>query len=256
MRGLFSLSRMFVAVAGVGTSLGVSLLVSSFSAPGTVALPQWSGPNYRQDVRGFHPVTHQLLSDLKRTPSPLPSPRTPAGTPGGPGAQPSSGGSTPQSGPSSPASPGTGPTPAPSPSPAPAPRLAVVITADKTTAKQRDTITYTIRVANGGSATANRVVVESHVPDGTSLRSWTCDGQTIQANGASSFTCGDPGSPAPDHPVVWAFASLAPGASLAVQFTVRIDPAVPHNANIVDHAHAYASNADLTDSDPVSVIVR
>jgi hypothetical protein len=75
-------------------------------------------------------------------------------------------------------------------------------------------------------------------------------------SGSSGFVCGDPGSPAPDHPLVWAFPSLAPGAEVTVQFWVRLDPSVDHNANIVDHAHAYASNVDLTDSDDVSVIVR
>ncbi len=253
---LFSLSRLFVAVVGLTTSVGVSLVVSSFSAPGTVALPQWGGPNYRQDVRGFHPVTHQLITDLKRTPPPLPSPKGPGGAPSGAGTGPAGGTPSSKPPPGTPGVPGPEPTPTPSPSPAPAPRLAVVISADRSSAKQRDTITYTVRVANSGNATANGVVVESHVPDGTTLRSWTCGGQTVQANGQTSFVCGDPGSPAPDHPLVWAFGSLAQGASLTVQFTVRIDPAVPHNANIVDHAHAYATNADLTDSDPVSVIVR
>jgi len=248
MRGVFSASRLLVAVATVTTSVGVSLLVSSFSGPTTVALPQWAGPNYRQDVRGFQPVTRRLLTDLKRGPSTAPG-RTP---------RPSISRSPVASSP--PGAPATTPTTTPppsSPTPAPAPSLAVSMSADRTEAKQRDTITYTIRVANGGDAAANRVVVESHVPDGTTLRSWTCNGVTVKAGGgATGFTCGDPGTPKPDHPLVWAFPTLAPGASVVVQVSVRIDPSVPHNANIVDHAHAYASNADLTDSDEVSVIVR
>lgn len=242
------MSRLLVAVATVTTSVGVSLLVSSFSAPTTVALPQWAGPNYRQDVRGFQPVTRNLLTDLKHANPATPGP-TPRPTPSGPATLASPSGS-----PASQPTPVVNP-PAPTP-PAPAPRLVVAMSADKTQAKQRDTITYTIRVANGGNSAANRVVIESHVPDGTTLRSWTCNGKTVSANGAASFTCGNPGTPKPDHPLVWAFPTLAPGASVTVQFSVRIDPAVPHNANIVDHAHAYASNADLTDSDDVSVIVR
>ena len=50
--------------------------------------------------------------------------------------------------------------------------------------------------------------------------------------------------------------ALAPGASIIEQFTVQVDHNVNHNSAIVDHAHAYAANADLADSNQASVIVK
>ncbi|HLW18090.1 MAG TPA: hypothetical protein VKV69_12115 [Actinomycetota bacterium] len=133
----------------------------------------------------------------------------------------------------------------------------MAIASTNQTVKKNRTITYTITVTNAGSGSATDVVIESHVPDGASLSSWVCGGATVPAKGASSFTCGSLGSaPAPNHPLVFAVPSLSPGASVTEHFTVSVDPNVKHNSAIVDHAHAYAANADLADSNIVSVIVR
>src|SRR5205085_8627583 len=145
----------------------------------------------------------------------------------------------------------------PTPFESPPPSLSVVIATANTNQKRNKPITYTITVTNTGAAAATDLVVESHVPDGSSLVSWVCNGKTINANGASSFRCGTLGSaPAPNHPLVFAVSGLAPGASITERFTVSVDHSVKHNSAIVDHAHAYAANADLADSNIVSVIVR
>jgi uncharacterized repeat protein (TIGR01451 family) len=118
-------------------------------------------------------------------------------------------------------------------------------------------ITFTITITNNGPGVANDLIVESHVPDGTTLTSWMCNGSSVKAGGADHFTCGTRGAaPAPNHPLVFAVSALAPGATIIEQFTVQVDHNVNHNSAIVDHAHAYAANADLADSNVASVIVK
>jgi uncharacterized repeat protein (TIGR01451 family) len=137
------------------------------------------------------------------------------------------------------------------------PSLAIAMTANATRAHPNQTITYTMRVTNAGPGTANGLVVESHVPDGTTLSGWVCGGATVQADGADQFTCGTLASgQKPNHPIVFAVPSLAPGESVVETFWVRVDRNVNHNSAIVDHAHAFAINADLADSEEVAVIVR
>ena len=227
----------------VGSTLGATLFVASVTGASAVRIPSLAGPSYARDVSGFHPIN-------SHSPSPASSPGAavkPRPTPG------------PQTTPSNPTSPRPAHTPAPSESaPAPAPpSLSAAMTASSQTVKKNRTITYTITVTNTGSSTASNVVIESHVPDGTSLSSWVCAGKTVQAQGASSFTCGSVGTaPAPNHPLVFTAQTLPPGASVTEHFTVSVDPNVKHNSAIVDHAHAYGSNADLADSNIVSVVVR
>ncbi|HEV2686675.1 MAG TPA: hypothetical protein VGW79_08555 [Actinomycetota bacterium] len=234
-----------VLVLGVvGSTLGATLFVATVTGASPVRIPLLAGPSYARDVTGFHPIS-------SHTPSPHTSTQAPPGKTGS--------GPTPPTTPSHATSPT--PTQAPTPSetpPQPAvPSLSVAIASPSQSVRKKGTITYTIIVTNTGSGTASNVVIESHVPDGASLSSWLCDGKTVQAKGASSFTCGTVGSaPAPNHPLVFAVPSLAPGASAIERFAVTVDPNVKHNSAIVDHAHAYAVNADLADSNIVSVVVR
>jgi len=238
------LIKAVLVFVAVGSTLGATLLVASVTGASVVRIPALAGPSYARDVSGFHPIG-----------SHAPAPAATAQVPGNPGST-----ATPSSTPShatTPPVPSRTPTPSESSPPPPVPSLSVAITAASQSARKNKTITYTIIVSNTGSEIASDLVIESHVPDGTSLSSWVCGGTTVQAKGASSFTCGSVGSaPTPNHPLVFALRSLAPGASVTEHFTVSVDPNVKHNSAIVDHAHAYAANADLADSNIVSVVVR
>ena len=237
-----SLTKAVLVLGVVGSTLGATLLVASVTGASVVRIPSLAGPSYARDVGGFHPISSHTPS------APIPTPK-----PGSPSPSPSK--------PSTPGSPAPVPaqttTPSESPPPPPAPSLSVVIATGAQSVRKNRTISYAITVTNTGSGAADEVVIESHVPDGTSLLSWVCNGSTVKANGATSFTCGSVGSaPMPNHPLVFAVPSLLPGASITEHFTVDIDPNVKHNSAIVDHAHAYAVNADLADSNIVSVVVR
>jgi uncharacterized repeat protein (TIGR01451 family) len=239
------LMKAVLVLGVVGSTLGATLFVASVTGASVVRIPGLAGPSYARVVSGFHPIS----SHTPNAPVPTPNPTAkPGSTP-------------PSSKPSTPGSrapvPTQTPTPSESPPPPPLPSLSVADAATTQTARKNKAITYTITVTNTGSGTATDVVIESHVPDGASLSSWVCGGTTVPANGASSFTCGNLGSaPAPNHPLVFAVPSLAAGASVTEHFTVTVDPNVKHNSAIVDHAHAYAANADLADSNIVSVVVR
>jgi uncharacterized repeat protein (TIGR01451 family) len=239
-----SLIKAALTLGVVGSTLGASLLVASVTQPSSVRLPSLAGPSYARDVAGFHPVSRSLTHEIGATPAPTPVPSAkPA--PHLPSSKPV------DSQPSAPA-----PSHSPSPS-APLPSLTVAIATSASVTHPNKTITYTITITNAGPGIANDVVVESHVPDGTSLSSWMCNGSIVTANGADHFTCGTLGSaPAPNHPLVFAVSALAPGSTIIEQFTVQVDHNVNHNSVIVDHAHAYAANADLSDSNQASVIVK
>ncbi len=239
------LMKAVLVLGVVGSTLGGTLLVASVTGASVVRIPALAGPSYARDVSGFHPISSHTPS----APAPAPNPTAKPGS-----TRPSPTPSTPGS--PAPVSTQT-PTPSESPPPPPVPSLSVADAATTQTARKNKTITYTITVTNTGSGTATDVVIESHVPDGASLSSWVCSGATVPAQGASSFTCGSLGSaPPPNHPLVFAVPSLGAGASVTEHFTVIVDPNVKHNSAIVDHAHAYASNADLADSNIVSVVVR
>jgi uncharacterized repeat protein (TIGR01451 family) len=237
------LMKAVLVFAAVGSTLGATLLVASVTGASVVRIPALAGPSYARDVSGFHPIG-----------SHAPAPAATAHVPGKPGST-----ATPSTTPSHPITtpPPQTPTPSESAPPPSVPSLSVVMASASQSVRKNRTITYTITVSNTGSEIASDLVIESHVPDGTSLSSWVCGGITLPAKGASSFTCGSVGSaPAPNHPLVFALRSLAPGASITEHFTVSVDPNVKHNSAIVDHAHAYAANADLADSNIVSVVVR
>jgi uncharacterized repeat protein (TIGR01451 family) len=221
------------------------LWVASQTAPAAVAIPKLSGPSYARDVSGFHHVAPSLVTDLSPKPSPQPvaSPRPARSTPT----------AAPDISAPAPAEPTTEPTVA---TPPPSAALAIAMTADRARAHPNQTITYTIRVTNSGPVTADHLIVETHVPDGTTLEGWTCNGKTFSAGGADHFTCGSLGSARPDHPIVFAMPSLASGASVVETFWVGIDHNVGHNTAIVDHAHAFAENADVVDSSLVTVVVK
>lgn len=228
----------------VGSTLGASLLVASIARPSSVRLPSLAGPSYARDVAGFHPVSRSLTREIGATPAPTPVPSS----------KPAS--HLPSSKPVDSQPPAPTPTRSSSPPP-PSPSLTVALTTNGTVTHPNKTITYTVTITNAGPGIANDVVVESHVPDGTSLFSWMCSGSLVTAKGADHFTCGTlGGAPAPNHPLVFAVSALAPGSTIIEQFTVQVDHNVKHNSAIVEHAHAYASNADLSDSNVASVIVK
>lgn len=225
----------------VGSTLGASLLVASIARPSTVKIPSLAGPSYARDVAGFHPVSPSLTHEIGPTPTPTPSLKPASHLPSSKPVD-----SQPPA-----------PTPGHSSSPPPSPSLTVAIATSTTLTHPNKTITYTITITNAGPGVANDIVVESHVPDGASLSSWMCNGSQIRARGADHFTCGTlGGAPAPNHPLVFAVSALAPGATIIEQFSVQVDHNVKHNSAIVDHAHAYAANADLADSNVASVIVK
>lgn len=240
-----SFIRAAVTIGVVGSTLGATLLIASIAPPSLVNIPALSGPSYARDVSGFHPVSRQLTKEVASAPvgTPTPAPvvsRAPTSKP--------IESQVPQPTPTTPGR------PAPPP---PSPSLSVAVAADARSIHKNHSITYTITVANTGPGVANDLVIESHVPDGTTLVGWMCNGTSVSANGASSFTCGTLGSaPKPNHPLVFAVSALAPGASITEQFTVDVDHDVAHNSAIVEHAHAYAANADLADSPAVAVIVQ
>jgi uncharacterized repeat protein (TIGR01451 family) len=244
MKSPVPLIRAVLTLGVVGSTLGASLWVASVTGPATVKLPGLSGPSYARDVAGFSPLSRSLTREIASPPAPTPTP-TIKPVPHPPSSKPID---------SQPPSPG--PTHSPSPS-APAPSLQVAMASGTSLTHPNKTITFKITITNTGPGVANDLVVESHVPDGTTLTSWMCNGRNVKANGTDHFTCGTLGAaPAPNHPLVFAVSALAPGASIIEQFTVQVDHNVNHNSAIVEHAHAYAANADLADSNQVSVIVK
>jgi uncharacterized repeat protein (TIGR01451 family) len=242
MKSSVPLIRAALTLGVVGSTLGASLWVASVTGPATVKLPGLSGPSYARDVAGFSPLSRSLTREIASPPAPTPTVKP---VPHPPSSKPID---------SQPPSPG--PTHSPSPS-APTPSLQVAMASSTSLTHPNKTITFTITITNAGPGVANDLVVESHVPDGTTLTSWMCNGRNLKANGIDHFTCGTLGAaPAPNHPLVFAVSALAPGASIIEQFTVQVDHNVNHNSAIVDHGHAYAANADLADSNQVSVIVK
>ncbi|MGZ4104235.1 MAG: hypothetical protein ACXVP8_03130 [Actinomycetota bacterium] len=241
-----SFVRAAVTLGVVGSTLGATLFVASVAPPALVNIPALSGPSYARDLSAFHPVSRQLTKDVASSPvgTPTPAPivsRSPSSKP--------IESHVPESTPT-PSAPGEH-------APPPSPSLTVTVAADTRSTHKNHAITYTITITNAGPGVANDLVVESHVPDGTSLLAWMCNGTSVSANGASSFTCGALGSaPKPNHPLVFAVSALASGASITEQFTVDVNHDVAHNSAIVEHAHAYAANADLADSPTTAVIVR
>lgn len=237
-----------VASAGVGTALAVSIVVAQIAGPAIVRVPVLSGPSYAEDVTGFAPVRRNLIGELpgrasaaSREPSrnvvPVAAvrPQTP------PDATPSGG------------TPAPAPSDAPQPA-APRPRLEISLAIDHTNVHPNDTIVYTVGVANTGAAPARDVVVESHVPDGTTLAGWECDGDRIAAEGRDGFVCGD-GARSSSHAVSFAFGELPAGGRITMSFWVKVDKQVGHNTAIVQHAHVYANEADLKDSEEVVAVV-
>jgi uncharacterized repeat protein (TIGR01451 family) len=244
VRGPSPIARVLLAACAASSTLGASFWVASRTSPSTVAIPQLSGPNYARDVSGFHQVTRDLVADLSAQPQAKPN------------VKPHPVRSTPTTVPDVHAPSPSVPSPEPTVAPAPSAALAISMAANMARAHPNQTIVYTIRVSNTGPVTAHGVIIQSHVPDGTSLQGWKCNGTSVLANGADHFTCGTVGSAHPDHPLVFALSSLAPGASVVETFWVRIDHNVGHNTNIVDHAHAFAENADVVDSALVSVVIK
>ena len=236
-------SRTLVGTVGFATALGVSLVVCNIAGPARVRVPELAGPSYAQDVTGFRPVTRRLLRELASARKggvtlaravPVAAVQRTATTTA--------------------AKPPSGPAPKIAPEPSPQPSLAIGMFVDHTNVHPNDVVVYTIRVVNGGPGTARGVVVESHVPDGTTLKAWECDGRRVATNGAASFTCGAPAGQ-PNHPIVFAVGDVAPGSAVTETFWVRVDHGVVHDSAIADHAHVYANGVDLIDSEPVSVIV-
>jgi uncharacterized repeat protein (TIGR01451 family) len=241
MKSPASLIRAAVTLGVVGSTLGASLWVASVTGPSTVKLPGLAGPNYARDIAGFHPLSRSLTREIA-TPAPTPTP-TLKPVPHSPSSKPID---------FQPPVPSPGHTPTP-----PSPSLTVAMASSTALTHPNKSITFTITITNAGPGVANDLIVESHVPDGTTLTSWMCNGTNVKASSVDHFTCGTLGqAPAPNHPLVFAVSALAPGASIIEQFTVQVDHNVNHNSAIVDHAHAYAVNADLADSNQASVIVK
>ena len=244
--------RFVVAVVGVGTTIAVSLFASSATGPTPVAISGWAGPSYAKDVTGFHPLADQLVADL--SPPAKAAHAVQSSAPSNAALPPTATGDT-QGGPTP--SPSTSPPDVVTPTPTPAPlqpSLSIEISADQTKTHPNSTIVYTIRVANAGPGSAQDLVIQSHVPDGTTLAGWTCNGATVQADGRDSFACGT-ASATPTHPVVFGVSSLGSGAQILERFWVTVNHDVRRHTDLTNHAHVYARDVDPVDSEPASVLI-
>jgi len=98
-------------------------------------------------------------------------------------------------------------------------------------------LTYTITVANGGPSTARDVVVTDTLPSGTTLIS------AVNGNGAVTCAPSGPGNFSCD------VGDLAPGESVSIFVTVKVDASVPSGTVLTNHAQA----SSPTDPDGASV---
>lgn len=241
--------RSIIAAIAMFSAFGASVVVTGGIGSSRIRLPALAGPSYAHDISGFRPPSRSLIRDIanaatetaKRTPplALVPVAGVRAKNP-------------------NPADDGRGsvdeprPDPAPGPASAPPPALSLTMTSDTDDVHPNEIVTYSLAVTNSGDGTAENIVVASHIPDGTSLEGWMCDGSAHNAEGATSVTCGTDHE-RPDHDVVFGARRLAPAETITFLFWVRVNPGVRHNTAISTHAHCSASNADLIDSGEVSV---
>src|SRR5919197_317298 len=57
-----------VVVATILSTASVSIWVAGHAGATDVAIADWGGPSYAQDVGRFHPVTRRLITDVARSP--------------------------------------------------------------------------------------------------------------------------------------------------------------------------------------------
>lgn len=143
--------------------------------------------------------------------------------------------------------------------PPPGPSLRLKFRADRKRARPGEEITYTVHVENVGRATARNALVQSHVPEGTTLVTGTdCDGNAvqIQPGGDDAPVCLNvqPPAPNPEGHITYFYASIPAGGSEVWTFRVRVNDVEP-GTPIVNHAHASADGLPTITSDDVTVTV-
>lgn len=140
-----------------------------------------------------------------------------------------------------------------------APRLVAQMRSDRVTAGRGDRITYTIVVSNAGPVAATNAVLESHVPEHTTLIGGGQCGPTyvkVDPEGACVDVSPVFAAPAPgEHGVVFRFPRLASYSTEIVTFSVRVGYDAPKGESIENHSHLSAENASASDSRAVAVRV-
>lgn len=121
------------------------------------------------------------------------------------------------------------------------PQLAVQLTADRTSAAPGDTVTYTVTVANIGTAAATSVVLSAPLPTRTYYTYGACTGGCAVVGGVAQ----------------WSIASLAAGASVSYTFTMAAGSSgLAAGVSVVpDQANAIATSVAQVDSNTVNVSI-
>lgn len=121
------------------------------------------------------------------------------------------------------------------------PQLAVQLSANRTSAVPGDTVTYTVTVANIGTATANNVVLSAALPTRSYYTYGTCTGGCSVGGGAAQ----------------WSLTSLAVGASASYTFTMTAGSSgLAAGVSVVpDQANAAATSVAQVDSNTVDVSI-
>lgn len=121
------------------------------------------------------------------------------------------------------------------------PQLSIQLAADRTSAVPGDTVTYTVTVANIGTASANSVVLVNPIPVRSYYTYGTCSGSCTVGGGN----------------LQWSIPSLAVGTSVSYTFTMQAGSSgLPAGVSVVpDQANATATSVAQVDSNTVNVSI-